>query len=84
MQQFTDEPDSRVTLTQLTELARTRVLDPTIFDEHSPFFWSAEISSNRMDAYFTRMDPRTTPRNYAEDAQAGVAFQNSHNVRSLH
>ncbi len=56
--------------------------DPSIFDESPPFFFAAEISSNRMDAYFTRMAP-TSLRNYAADAQTGVSFQDSHNWRQL-
>lgn len=51
--------------------------DPTILDERAPFFWPAEISSNRLDAYYTKMSPSSL-RNYAADAAAGVAFQNSH------
>lgn len=63
---------------RLTALVRERhALDPTILDERSPFFWSAEISNNRIDAYFTRMAPSSL-RNYAADAEAGVSFQNSH------
>lgn len=63
---------------RLTALVRDRhAFDPTILDERSPFFWPAEISSNRLDAYYTRMAPSSL-RNYAADAADGVSFQNSH------
>lgn len=48
-----------------------------------PFVRSAEISSNRLDAYFTRMDPKTTLRNYAADAAEGVSVLDSHDARKL-
>lgn len=56
----------------------SRAADAAVFDERPPFFWPAEMSSQRLDAYFTRMDAATTLRNFAADATAGVAFQNSH------
>lgn len=56
----------------------SRAADAGVFDERPPFFWPAEISSQRFDAYFTRMDAGTTLRNFVDDATAGVAFQNSH------
>ena len=68
---------------QLLELAKSRgAADPTIFDEHAPYFWRAEISSNRLDAYYTQMQPSTL-RNFADAAQQGVSFLNSHNSREL-
>lgn len=60
------------------EAIRSNAMDPSIFDEHPPYVWAAEISSNRNDYYYTRMDVETTLRNYAEDAIAGVSFLNSH------
>lgn len=63
---------------QLLELARDKhAADPTVFDEFAPFFWEAEISSDRIDAYFTQMH-ESSLRNYADDAAVGVSFQNSH------
>lgn len=44
--------------------------------------WSAEISSDRLDAYFTHM-AESTLRNFAQDAAAGVTFLDSHNARQL-
>lgn len=68
---------------RLTALVREQhAFDPDVLDERAPFFWPAEISSNRLDAYFTRMAP-TSLRNYATEAAAGVAFQNSHNQHQL-
>lgn len=57
---------------------QTRAADPAVFDERAPFFWPAEISSSRLDAYYTRMDAATTLRNFVADTNAGVSFQNSH------
>ncbi len=67
----------------MLDLARTKhALDATIFDEYAPFFWDALISHNQVDAYFTRMAPSSL-RNYAQDAEAGVSFQNSHRTDEL-
>lgn len=66
----------------LVALARKQALEPSIFAERPPFFFQAEISSNRVDAYFTRMH-ETTLRNFAAEAAAGVPLQNSHNQWSL-
>lgn len=46
------------------------------------FIFQGEISSTRLDAYFTRMHPSTL-RNYALDAAAGVALLNSHRHNEL-
>lgn len=48
-----------------------------------PYTWAMEISSDRLDAYCTRMDPATTLRNYAREAEGGVAFLAGHNSRVL-
>jgi hypothetical protein len=71
----------RATTEELLALAQgaRRALDPTVFDEYPPRFWQAEISSSRLDSYGTRMRPSTL-KNFAQDAEAGVSFQNSHNV----
>jgi hypothetical protein len=65
----------------LLSLAKKRALDPSIFEEFPPFLWQSEISSNRMDAYFTVMDPETTLKNYAADAKTGVAVLVGHDTR---
>jgi hypothetical protein len=69
----------------LTKLQARNVLDPTIFEEHPPFLWGAQISSTRLDAYYTRMSATTSLKNFADDAETapGVSFQNSHNSREL-
>lgn len=66
----------------LLTLAKAAAYDPSIFDDSPPFFWTAQISNNSVDAYFSRMMPSSL-KNYAADADAGVAFQNSHNCREL-
>ncbi len=62
---------------------RERVsLDASVFDEFPPFLFGAEISNRNLDAYFTRMAVSSL-RNYAQDAERGVSFQNSHNTDEL-
>lgn len=75
---------TRATGSDQLQLAKSRALDPAIFDEFTPFFWDAEISSSRLDAYKTHMLPSTL-RNFAEDATdgSGVAFQDSHRTDGL-
>lgn len=66
----------------LMERARDTALDPSIFDDAPPFFWRAQISNNRLDTYGTKMHT-TSLKNYAQDAEAGVSFQNSHRIFEL-
>lgn len=62
----------------LLEMAKNSgAFDPAIFDEMPPFFWSAEISNDQVDAYSTWMMDSTLT-NFAEDCRTGVAFLNSH------
>jgi hypothetical protein len=73
----------RATTAELLALVKSQhAFDETVFAEHPPFFFGAEISSNRLDTYGTRMAPSSL-RNYAADAQAGVSFQDSHQVDRL-
>lgn len=51
-------------------------------EDETPFFFPAEISSTRLDAYFTHM-MESTLRNFAEDAAAGVSLLDSHDARKL-
>lgn len=46
------------------------------------YLWRAEISNSLLDSHFTRMS-ESTLRNYAADAQAGVAFLKGHDWRAL-
>ena len=73
---------TRATTAELVTLASKRALDSSIFEESPPFFWMAEISNSRLDAYYTRM-ATSTLKNFAAEAESGVAFQNSHNVYKL-
>lgn len=68
----------RATTAELLGLGQGRAPDPAIFDERTPFFWLNEISSNRLDAYATRMDPATTLNNFAAEAAEGRAFLAGH------
>lgn len=53
------------------------------FGDAEPYTFGAEISSDRLDAYFSRMDPATTLPNFRDDAKAGVSFLDSHNSHKL-
>ena len=68
-------PDDEVRWLEI--VTEKRALDPTIFNDRAPVFWPTEMSSNRLDSYFSRMGISTL-RNFAEGANNGVAFQNSH------
>jgi phage head maturation protease len=57
-------------------------LDPSVFQDSAPYFWSARISSDVLDAWYTRMAPSSL-KNYAADAEAGVSFQDSHDTWRL-
>ena len=59
-----------------------RAMDPAVFKDRQPVFWPAEISNRRLDSYFTRMGISTL-RNFAQGANEGVAFQNSHRWMEL-
>jgi len=62
----------------LLDLAKSRnAFDPSVFDEHRPFFFSAAISNGELDCYYTRM-ATSSLQNYAADADAGVSLQDSH------
>lgn len=73
----------RATPAELEPLARAVAADPSIFDTNPPYFWTNEISSDRLDGYFTRMSGTTTLPNFANEAAAGVAFLAGHNNRVL-
>ena len=66
----------------LAMIASRHAFDEELLTERPPFFWLAEISSNRLDAYYTRMAP-TTLRNFGIEAAEGVTFQNSHRFMEL-
>ena len=59
-----------------------RAMDPAVFKDRQPVFWPAEISNRRLDSYFTHMGISTL-RNFAQGANDGVAFQNSHRWMEL-
>lgn len=64
-------------IARLTTLVEKKVFDPVVLEGRELFFFPAEISSNRLDAYFTRM-AETSLVNYAREADEGRSFQNSH------
>lgn len=59
-----------------------RAMDASVFGDMQPFFFPAEISSNRLDSYYTRMG-QSTLTNFANDAALGISFQDSHDTRKL-
>lgn len=74
----------RANATDMLALVKSsHALDPTVFDDgRDPFFWHALISQNVLDAYSTKMMPSSL-KNYRDDAEAGVSFQNSHRSSEL-
>lgn len=70
--------DTRVMdTTSMMDMLKEKIHDPSLLDGRAPFFWSAEISNNRVDAYYTWMMPSTLA-NFADDANKGISFLNSH------
>ena len=63
-------------------LARIRSRQPagaTEIPVERIFVWTATISNDTVDSFFTRMHP-TTLQNYTQDLRAGVGWLDSHNV----
>jgi len=77
--------EERATPVRLLASAKDKALDPTVFDDErfTPSFRTAEISSNRLDVYSTRM-ASSSLKNYAVDAKAGISFQDSHMTDGVH
>jgi hypothetical protein len=72
----------------LLKKAREIAFVPESFDDSPPRFFPVEISSSRIDAYFTVMDPATTLTNFATESNGGddgkgVSVQNSHRTDEL-
>jgi hypothetical protein len=67
---------------ELLALAQKRAPDPTVFTQRPPFFYGGTFSNTRMDTYGTRMHP-TSLKNYAAEADQGVAIQDSHDPYRL-
>jgi len=66
----------------MLDMLKGKMHDPAMLENMAPFFWSAEISNGNVDSYFTHMLPSTLT-NFANDATAGVSFQNSHRHNEL-
>lgn len=68
----------------LMKLAKKVAPDPTIFasEDRAPYFWPAEISSGRLDSWFTYM-AQSSLKNYAKDADRGVAILPGHDHSTL-
>lgn len=73
---------TRGALGTLLATVTERIPDAAILEEFPPLFWRATISNNRLDAYWTRMH-ESSLRNYADEAAAGVPFQDSHMVYGM-
>jgi hypothetical protein len=68
----TEEQDTNL------DLINRHTIDPVTLED--VFTFSGICSNDRLDAYFTRMDPSTTLKNYAEDLKTGVSLQQGHNI----
>jgi len=66
----------------MMDMLKGKMHDPSMLENATPFFWSAEISNGNVDSYFTHMLPSTLT-NFANDATAGVSFLNSHRHNEL-
>lgn len=66
----------------MLDMLKGKMHDPSMMDNMTPFFWSAEISNGNVDSYYTHMLPSTLT-NFANDATAGVSFLNSHRHNEL-
>lgn len=74
--------DDSVLLTTVAP-ARVRMLDGRAAgDAAEPFVFEAEVSSTRLDAYYTHMADSTL-RNFARDAAEGVSLLDSHDGYKL-
>jgi len=60
------------------ELINRHTIEPVTMEDI--FTFSGNCSNDRQDSYFTRMDPTTTLRNYAEDLKTGVSLLNGHDI----
>lgn len=78
------DADWRIADDALLKLARKVATDPSIFDVEgrAPYFWPAEISSGRLDSYYTQMAVSSL-KNYAKDSDRGVAILPGHDHRTL-
>lgn len=65
------------------ELIAQHVVDPTVLDEGEIVTWQVTASNTNLDSYFTRQDPETSLRNYAQDAVNGLAFMDSHHTGGI-
>ena len=67
---------------ELLEIAREAAPDPSSLDEHPPFFFSAVVSTDLLDSYFTHMH-RSSLENFATQLTNGISLQDSHDTRRL-
>jgi len=75
-------PSEQRQIDLLTTIKERHVLDATILDEKTPFFWDAEISSDLVDAYSSHMMVNTLS-NFRDDAISGVSYLPGHNHHEL-
>ena len=59
-----------------------RVL-PESEQKDDEFYIRAEVSNAKLDSHFSVMDPKTTLRNFLEDAKNGVALKDHHGQKSF-
>jgi hypothetical protein len=67
---------------ELLSLAKAQASDPSIFDEFPPALFSAVVSTNALDSYYTQMH-KSSLTNFAADLNTGVSLQDSHSTFRL-
>lgn len=66
----------------LIALAKERAPDPSVFGDAEPHLFTGIVSTPALDSYYTHMDASSL-QNFAQDMEAGVALQNSHDTYRL-
>lgn len=67
---------------ELEALVVERAMNSKVFEANPPFIWGVRASTSDVDSYYTFMS-RSTLKNFAAEAEAGVSFQNSHRYFEL-
>lgn len=70
-----DNPDSSLILQKINRFT----LEP-IQSIDELYAFSGMCSNDRLDSYFTKMDPQTTLKNYEQDLRSGISLLPSHDV----
>ncbi|MEH7114559.1 hypothetical protein V7124_19665 [Neobacillus niacini] len=74
----TAEPIAEEQWEQVMGKINRQTLEP--LRQEDVFTFSGICSNDRLDAYYTKMDPETTLKNYVRDLQRGVPLQEGHDI----